>query len=232
MQRTKTLDGSQTLFSERYEQTFHSNKGALSESKHIFLNASGVRKRLLKGVYTSVLEVGFGTGLNFFLTADLALKTGTKLDYSALEQDLPPADLVQSLSYKDYLECSDLLVAYLVFRDELPPKVTPRNYSFQFEGVGLELRVGEATKQSFQENNFDAIYQDAFSPNANPELWTESFFGKLSTALKPGGIMTTYSVKGDVRRRLKALGLEVEKRPGPPGGKREMLRARKPVSSR
>ena len=232
MQRTKTLDGSQTLFSERYEQTFHSNKGALSESKHIFLNASGVRKRLHKKLYTSILEIGFGTGLNFFLTADLALKTGTKLDYSALEQDLLPADLVQSLNYKDYLKRSDLLIAYLVFRDELPPQVPPGNYSFQFEGVGLELRAGEATEQSFQENNFDAIYQDAFSPDANPELWTESFFGKLSTALKPGGVMTTYSVKGDVRRCLKALGLEVEKRPGPPGGKREMLRARKPVSSR
>lgn len=228
MQPTQTLDGSQTLFSERYEQSFHSDKGALSESKHIFLEASGVRKHLHKGLYTSVLEVGFGTGLNFFLSADLALTSGANLDYSALEQELLPADLVQSLNYKDYLERADLLVAYLVFRDTLPTQVLPGTYYFQFEGAGLELRIGEATKQRFQKARFDAIYQDAFSPDANPELWTESFFKKLRNTMKPGGVMTTYSVKGEVRQRLKALGLEVEKRPGPPGGKREMLRARKP----
>ena len=227
MYPTKTLDGSQTLFSERYGQTFHSDKGALSESKHIFLAASGVRKRLRQAIYTSVLEIGFGTGLNFFLTADLALRSGAALDYSAVEQDVLPADLVQTLHYSEYLEHSDLLVAYLVFRDEMPSKVPPGTYPFKFEGVGLELRVGDATEQSFQEARFDAIYQDAFSPDANPELWTEAFFTKLKATLKPGGVMTTYSVKGDVRRRLKALGLEVEKRPGPPGGKREMLRARK-----
>lgn len=228
MQPTKTADGSQTLFSERYAQTFHSDKGALSESRHIFLKASGVRKRLHKGLYTSVLEIGFGTGLNFFLSADKALSSGAKLDYSALEQTLLPADLVQSLGYEDYLEHAEIIVAYLVFRDTLPQQVSLGTYPFKYEGVTLELRVGEGAEQSFQEARFDAVYQDAFSPDANPELWTEAFFGKLYKALKRDGVLTTYSVKGDVRRRLQALGFEVQKRPGPPGGKREMLRARKP----
>ena len=80
----------------------------------------------------------------------------------------------------------------------------------------LELRIGDATQQTFEEGSFDAVYQDAFSPNAYPELWTETFFTKLYHALKPGCVLTTYSVKGEVRRRLQSLGFKVEKRPGPP----------------
>ena len=72
-----TADGSRTLYSERYAQTFHSDKGAVTESRHVFLEASGVTERVQQGEATTVLEVGFGTGLNFFLTADLALSAGS-----------------------------------------------------------------------------------------------------------------------------------------------------------
>lgn len=224
-----TADGSQTLFSERYAQTFHSDKGALSESRHVFLAASGIAERLQNRQPSSVLEVGFGTGLNFFLTADVALKHEVALTFVSLEQTLLASELVRSLQYDSFLEYPEILTAYLRFRDSLAKDCTPGPQQFSYGTLRLELLLGEATVQNLPESYVDAIYHDAFSPDANPELWSESFFSKLYQALKPEGKLTTYSVKGEVRRRLKALGFAVEKLPGPVAGKREMLRAVKPA---
>ena len=218
-----TADGSHTLYSARYAQTFHSHKGALTESKHVFLDTSGVTERL-KEQKMGILEVGFGTGLNFFLTADVALGAGSSLVYTAVEQDLLPADLVTSLGYGTHLNHPKLLDAYLEFRTRLPEGIAGKQ-TFEFEGVRLELVLGEATEQSFSADSYDAVYQDAFSPDANPELWSPEFLSKLHAALKQSGVLTTYCVKGTVRRSLAALGFGVEKLPGPVGGKREMLRA-------
>jgi tRNA U34 5-methylaminomethyl-2-thiouridine-forming methyltransferase MnmC len=219
----ETKDGSKTLCSERYAQTFHSDKGAVTESKHVFLESSTVAPNLRVGKTQKVLEVGFGTGLNFFLTADVALNHKASLSYIALEQTLLPASLIQQLGYKDYLENKELLESYVQFRQTLPDELGNGNYTFEFGAVRLELLMGEATTQTFEPNSFDAVYQDAFSPDANGELWSETFFAKLYDALKLEGKLTTYSVKGDVRRTLQKVGFAVEKRPGPPGGKREML---------
>jgi tRNA U34 5-methylaminomethyl-2-thiouridine-forming methyltransferase MnmC len=221
----ETKDGSKTLHSERYAQTFHSDKGAVTESKHVFLETSDVAPCLRTGESQQVLEVGFGTGLNFFLTADVAVKHQVGLSYVALEQTLLPASLIQQLGYETHLENKELLESYLKlkFRQTLPDEVVNGKYVFEFKTVRLELLIGEATAQTFESNSFDAVYQDAFSPDANGELWSETFFAKLYDALKPNGKLTTYSVKGDVRRTLQKVGFAVEKRPGPPDGKREML---------
>lgn len=224
----ETKDGSKTLYSERYAQTFHSDKGAVTESKHVFLESSEVAPKLRAGESVSVLEVGFGTGLNFFLTADIAVKHQAKLSYTALEQTLLPASVVQHLGYEEHLENEGVLESYLAFRQSLPEDVENGQYIFEYHGVRLTLLVGEATTGTLGVNLigvnlFDAIYQDAFSPDANPELWSEDFFAKLYGVLKPSGKLTTYSVKGDVRRTLRKVGFVVQKRPGPLGGKREML---------
>lgn len=228
LKREATADGSQTLYSERYAQTFHSDKGAITESKHVFLAASGVTERLERSLKTTILEVGFGTGLNFFLTADLALQNKAELSFVSLEQSLLPSHTVKDLNYQAALKFPELLEAYISFRNSLAETPEQGRYIFSYEKVRLELLLGEATEQDLGENRFDAVYQDAFSPDANPELWSEAFFTQCFQALKIDGKLTTYSVKGDVRRRLQALGFRVEKLPGPVGGKREMLRAIKP----
>lgn len=220
-----TADGTRTLHSERYGQTFASHRGALTESRHVFLEGSGVAARLREGREARVLEVGFGTGLNFLLTADVALSTRTPLHYMALEHTLLDADMVRTLEYDAYLECPALLDAYLEARATLSQESEP--FSFVFGDVNLTLLLGEATAQSLPTASFDAVYQDAFSPDVNPELWDGAFLRKLYDALEEGGNLVTYCVKGEVRRRLAALGFSVEKRPGPPGGKREMLVARR-----
>ncbi len=215
-----TEDGSMTLRSERYGQTFHSRHGAVVESLHVFLEASGVGERLRQGQPTRVLEVGFGTGLNCWLAADLAAETGTQLEIVTLEQDLLPAEVVESLEYGQHMKHPQLLRRYL----EQHPSQTVQ----LADHVSLTIMLGRAEEMQLPVNWADAVWHDAFSPEANAELWSEEFMGRLERALVPGGVLVTYSVKGEVRRRLQQLGFTVSKRPGPPGGKREMLLAVSP----
>ena len=74
----------------------------------------------------------------------------------------------------------------------------------------------------------DVVYFDAFAPEKQPEMWEESFLDKLYEALPLKAVLTTYCAKGEVRRRLQRAGFLVERLPGPPGGKREILRATVP----
>jgi tRNA U34 5-methylaminomethyl-2-thiouridine-forming methyltransferase MnmC len=223
MRVVMTGDGSKTLYSEAYRQTFHSSKGALAESRHVFLEGSGVAARLTRGERTRVLEVGFGTGLNFLVTADSALEMGAELHYCALERSLLAADALASLGYREHLRHRHLFDCFIDRYGRLgegkPLEVTPT--------IRLELLLGEATEQPLPRGCFDAVYLDAFSPDANPELWSEAFLKGLCDALAPHGLLSTYSVKGEVRRCLVALGFSAWKRPGPPGGKREMMVAAK-----
>ena len=233
-----TTDGSATLYSARYAQLFASEKGALSEARGVFLDASGAAASLAAGGAVRVLEVGFGTGLNFFVTAQAALAhPGARLSYTALEHTLLPAETVRQLGYGSLLG-NNLVESYLEWRAQLEP--IPGSHTFvagesgenreETERVKLELLLGDATAQPLPAAAFNTVYHDAFSPEVNAELWTEAFLGALVTALAPGGTLVSYCVQGAVRRRLTALGLEVTKRPGPPGGKREVLLAHKPAS--
>ena len=228
MQPDRTGDGSLTLHSDRYGQTFHSHHGAVAESRHVFLEASGIGERLRDGIASRVLEVGFGTGLNCWLTADLAVGSGAALEIITLEQDVLPGDTVRSLGYGEHLVNPEVLARYLAFRDTLPAVVPTGDLRVQLsETVSLTVMVGQAEQAVLPQAWADAVYHDAFSPEANPELWSGEFLLKLLGCLRPGGPLVTYSVKGEVRRRLQELGFEVQKKPGPPGGKREMLVALK-----
>lgn len=246
--RTLTADGSATLYSARYAQPFASEKGALSEARHVFLDGSGTAASLAAGGTARVLEVGFGTGLNFFVTAQTCLAyPGARLTYTALEHTLLPAETVRQLGYGTLLG-GELVERYLEWRAQLEP--APGSHTFvagggvaggvkgsrdeenrvEKEQLRLELLLGEGTVQRLPGAAFEAVYHDAFSPAVNAELWTEAFLEALVAALAPGGTLVSYCVQGAVRRRLTALGLDVAKRPGPPGGKREVLLARKPAT--
>ncbi len=217
----RTGDGSLTVYSPDYRQTFHSDRGAVAEARHVFLERSGVRARLEAGQATTVLEVGFGLGLNFFITADHACATGTRLHYTALEQVLPEPALLARLRYHDHLRYPELVASFLAFRRGLSSAGTG-THRFTAGPTELELILGDASGQPLP-SSYHAIYLDAFSPDANPELWAPTFLATLADALEPAGRLVSYSVKGTVRRRLAALGLEVAKQPGPAAGKREML---------
>lgn len=229
-----TGDGSRTLYSERYGQTLHSSHGAAAEARWVFLEGSGVGARLRRGEACAVLEIGFGTGLNFLVSADLAHAHDAELRYVALERRLPPPEALEALGHRDHLarpELADRLYAELDAVRGRPGRQAP----IRVGCATLELILAEAGAADLAFGAFgafDAVYHDAFSPDANPELWSETALARLAAALAPGGALVTYTVAGAVRRALAACGLEVQKRPGPTGGKREMLWARKPLSPR
>ena len=162
-----TQDGSATLYSERYAQTFASERGALSEAEQVFLTGSGVVQRFAEGQTACVLEVGFGTGLNFFVTAAACLAhPAARLSYTALEQTLLDAPTVRNLAYGELL-ASELVEQYLVWREALSPADTS---IFETERVRLELLLGNAATQDLPAEAFQTVYHDAFSPEVNAEL--------------------------------------------------------------
>ena len=226
MELHRTADGSATLFHPDYEQTFHSLHGAITEARHIFLEGSGVGERLRNGCRTSVLEVGFGTGLNFLITTDLARTYNTSLHYVALERSLPCRDTLANLNYDDHLKDRSIWQQFLAFRDSLNLYSTDLGSKVGFDE--LELKLGDATSVRLQSNRFNAIYLDGFSPDANPELWSNDFLNTLVKTLKTNGTLGRFSVKGIGRRNLLSMGLKVARKSGPPGGKREMLWSKKP----
>ena len=91
----------------------------------------------------------------------------------------------------------------------------------------LKKIQSDLTTHSFS-NNYDLVYYDAFSPEKQPEMWKEEIFNKIFNCLRPGGVLVTYCAKGEIRRRMQKVGFTVERLAGPPNGKREILRARKP----
>jgi len=222
-----TADGSNSLFSDAYNQTFHSDKGAVAESKHVFLNASDITElvKTQQHKQLNILEVGFGTGLNFFLSSDLFIGTDASLHYVAFEQEFLSAEVISSLGYEQHLEHQELYNHFLNSRKSFTQN--DMAFEFQYENIKLTILLGNALEQSVADNYFHAVYQDAFSPEANPELWSEDFFKALQNSMLAEAKLTTYSVKGDIRRRLQGLDFEVTKQPGPVNGKREMLVAQK-----
>ena len=225
-----TGDGSDTLYSAEYGETFHSTFGAVTETEHVFLSGTGIKQRLAEGQSARVLEVGFGTGLNFWVTAQYSLATGARLEYVALEKYLLPAATLTQLNH-DHLPAvaQDIRLAFLDWRSGLSDPLPGSQLHWCYDdSIRLDLVVGDATSVSIPPQDYHAIYQDAFSPGNNPELWTPSFFTRLFEVLTPGGRLATYSVKGEVRRNLAAAGFQVQKQPGPPG-KREILTAIKPT---
>lgn len=232
-----TADGSHTLVSERFGQSYHSVHGALAESRRVFLELgfefvaanAKPRKSLEALAGINLLEMGFGTGLNALLTWLEAERRGVRVRYTTLEAYLvSPAD-VAALNYDDVLHTDRLQQLHEAPWGE--DVALGEFFTIRKERTTLEAFIhGEGIKPTTNvlatdgSKQYNLIYFDAFSPDTQPELWTAEVFAALAQKMAPGGVLTTYSAKGDVRRSLQAAGFRVEKHPGPPG-KREVVRA-------
>lgn len=231
MQPRRTADGSATYLHPTFAETYHSVHGALREARWVYLEGSGVGERLRNGASTVVLEVGFGTGLNLLASAALARSSGAELRFVSLEREVLSAQALAALGQGRRVGDVDLEEALLAWRAGLPGSPPPGTYGLRLGTLAFELLVGDAIDARLP-SAADAIYHDAFSPGRNPELWTPAFLARLVASLAPGGTLASYTVQGAVRRALAGLGLQVEKRPGPPHGKREVLVARRPGPGR
>lgn len=177
----------------------------------------------MAGIDTRILEVGFGTGMNFFLTADLAQQHGAALSYWAFEQTLLPTEVMQHMAFETMLAHPKLFQAYVSWQSTLPVNPHPGLLRWRpDDSLTLTIIYGNAVDAPLPSCAVHGVYMDAFSPDQNAELWTVSFFEKLRSALVPGGSLATYSAKSSVRKNMLAAGFQTSKAPGPPG-KREML---------
>jgi tRNA U34 5-methylaminomethyl-2-thiouridine-forming methyltransferase MnmC len=211
-----TKDGSSSIYLPAFDEHYHSVHGAVQESKHVFMKM-GWEPVASKQEEISILEIGFGTGLNAFLVLEQALLfPGKKVHYASLEAFPVAEEQAGLLNYAE--QNREHFLRLHASGWEKPVAILPN----------FQLEKRKITLQEFmpEESHYDLVFFDAFAPRVQPELWTEEVFRKMHKALKPGGILVTYCSKGDVRRAMIAAGLSVEKLPGPPG-KREMLRAAK-----
>ncbi len=215
----KTEDGSVTIHLPEWNEQYHSKHGAVQEARHVFLKM---------GLYhymenfnpeeISILEIGFGTGLNAFLTMVEAEKLDLKTNYTGVEAYPVSAEEVLQLNYPEASQAEGWEAKFKEMH------TIPWEERFEIsKNFNLEKQ-----KKKFEEIEdkalFDIIYFDAFGARVQPDLWTEKIFSIMFKALKKNGVLVTYAAKGSVRRAMLATGFRVEKLPGPPG-KREMLRA-------
>lgn len=211
-----TVDGSHTLYVPHLDETYHSKHGAIQEALHVYINAGF---NYFNKTNLNVLEVGFGTGLNTFLTLREGVKKNSIINYTSIEAFPLDINNINQLNYLAHLKATVTEVKLFNKMHECEwDKAVQINSSFSLRKLKLLL-------QNFnEEQNFDLIYFDAFGPRVQPELWEESVLALMYNALKPKGILVTYCAKGSVKRGLKKVGFILQNIPGPPG-KREMTRA-------
>lgn len=222
-----TGDGSSTIHLPEWDEQYHSKHGAIQEAYHVFIK-HGLHFFCKQGYQfqysfksentLSILEIGFGTGLNAFITLIEAEKLDIKINYSGVEGYPVLMDEINQLNYTKELECDN--------NEYLFDKLHRATWEVKHEITSKFslLKQQKLFHEIDNENEFDIIYFDAFGARVQPELWTEAIFKKMYKSLKSEGVLVTYSAKGSVRRAMQSVGFLVERLPGPPG-KREMLRA-------
>ena len=210
-----TSDGSHTLRNKQLNETYHSIHGAVQESMHVFIKA-GLEHYCKDHPANdiSILEVGFGTGLNALLTLQYAIQHNLNIRYTTLEPYPLTMDVWSKLNYgeRDDGEHHFRLLHEAAWDSEVT--LNPEFTIFKIKTGVNEVQLKE---------DYDVVYFDAFAPAVQSELWGYDALKKVITILKPGGVFVTYSAKGQLKRDLKNLGLMVETLPGPPG-KNEMVR--------
>ncbi len=216
----KTGDGSVTIHLPEWNEQYHSKHGAIQEAKHVFLKTG---LDFYKGNFGSakainILEIGFGTGLNAFLTFLKTSEENISVNYTGVEAYPVKADEIGLLNYPEAANAEKFSEEFLKMHEAEWEK--PFQLSERFKLTKQQMKFDQIKDKE----QYDLIYFDAFGARVQPELWTEEIFNIMYSSLKTPGVLVTYAAKGSVRRAMIAAGFEVSKLPGPPG-KREMLRA-------
>lgn len=212
-----TADGSVTIHLPEMNESYHSKFGAIQEAKHVFIQ-NGLA--LFEGKPLSILEIGFGTGLNAFITFLESQKNKQSIYYTGVEAYPVAQQEAALLNYVTVLESGEYSDIFTKMHTcgwgedvALADNFVLNKQQLKFEGINVS-------------DAYDLVYFDAFGYPSQPDLWSEEIFRKMYTALKPNGILVTYACRSVIKKAMQAAGLTTEKLPGPPG-KREMLRARK-----
>ena len=214
-----TKDGSHSIYVPELNEHYHSTFGAIQESNVVFIE-NGLKQILKSKMDIRLFEMGFGTGLNAYLTWIHTTEQPCTIQYTALEAFPLDMQTVKSLNYVDILNPDADANNFNRMHEAAWEQTTPLSDSF------ILLKHKNFLLDFIPDSMFDLVYFDAFAPEIQPELWTSEVFEKIYKMMEPGGILVTYCCKGIVKRNMNAAGFEIEKLPGPPG-KREVLRASK-----
>jgi len=210
-----TEDGSVTIFLPEMNETYHSKFGAIQEAYHVFIQ-NGLA--ITEGKTISILEIGFGTGLNAFITFLESQKNRQQIYYTGVEAYPVMPEHASQLNYVRQLQAQEYADTFN----------TMHNTNWGKDIALADNFVLNKRNQRFEDINdsdkYDLIYFDAFGYPSQPDLWSEAIFKKMHTALKPNGILVTYACRTVIKKAMIAAGFDTQKLPGPPG-KREMLRA-------
>ncbi len=222
LQIIATEDGSNTLFNTALKETYHSTRGAIQESNHVFIN-NGLRFFLdsQKPNSISVFEVGLGTGLNALLSLKFAEENKLKIEYTSIECNPIALKTAAQLNFVSLLNDESLTSQFQRIHDEGWDQEVILSNHFMLQKINNDLFLFQ-----LKPNQFDVIFFDAFAPSKQPEMWAMAILEKVVQSMKEGGVFVTYCAKGQLKRDLKSLGLIVESLPGS-SGKREMVRALK-----
>jgi len=212
-----THDGSTTIHIEEWDECYHSKFGAIQEAQHVFIK-NGLS--LFKDQSISILEIGFGTGLNALITFLESKKLGLQVDYVGIEAYPISQTEIKEMNYVSELKA------------ESDEAVFETMHSCLWEEkINLKIDFNLTKKKQFFHEieyleQFDLIYFDAFGYRVQPELWTFEIFKLMFKALKKNGVLVTYAARSIIKKNMQEAGFTVEKLQGPPG-KREMFRATK-----
>ena len=212
-----TSDGSHSLLNTELNETYHSTHGAVQESIHVFIKKGfdfAVEKNHLKELH--ILEIGFGTGLNALLTLQKVETDSIKVFYTTIEAFPLTEDVWRKLNYSDTLGLKNDFEKLHHVEWSTWQEIAPNFQLPKLKGTLQQIDLADSA--------YDLIYYDAFAPSKQPEMWELPVLKKVTQSIKPGGVFVTYCAKGQLKRDLKSLGLQVESLEGPPG-KMEMVRA-------
>ena len=213
----QTLDGSTTIHLPEWNESYHSKHGAIQEAYHVFIS-NGLS--LFQNKPISILEIGFGTGLNTFITFLEASKTTQIIDYVGVEAYPVSHEEVLQMNYVSELNALQHKAIFEKMHDSKWEEKIEISENFTL------TKRNQFFKDITDKNAFDLIYFDVFGYRVQPELWSTEIFKIMYDSLNSKGILVTYAARGVVKRSMIEVGFTVEKLPGPPG-KREMFRATK-----
>lgn len=217
-----TADGSKTIHLPEWNETYHSKHGAIQEAEHVYIQVGlDFWLKSNEAEVLNVLEIGFGTGLNAFLSSLYTKQNQVKLNYHTIEKYPISQQMIDEVNYSEILSVDNKEFNNL--HDIEWEKSTEIHEFFKFKKLKVDLRTFENDIQ------YDVIFFDAFGPRVQPDLWEKSVLQKCYDMMDENAVWVTYSCKGQVKRDLQDIGFYVEKIPGPPG-KREMLRAVKSLT--
>ncbi len=198
-----TRDGSLTLKNEKYNECYHSSEGAIIESlyKHIYPAFEVAKRNNYFGGEIKILDICYGLGYNTLLSI-LNRPKNVKLKIYSPEIDKNLVKSLKNFNYpKEFAKIKHIITSL------------SENFYYKDGNIEVEIFIGDAREYLKNLKSVDIIYQDAFSPKVNKELWTIEYFSNLKKILNEKGVITTYSVATPVRCALYKLGFKLYTHP-------------------